>query len=209
MFPSSKRNTQYVVRATYCVFLLSFLLLSACAPSATPTYFIPPTAPNSGPTSAVTGIAFSTSTPLTIDPSALPAVAGQAPNETSTPEEAPTLELPSPTPRCTNVLTFLEDVTIPDGTPLSAGEAFVKQWRVKNDGTCDWDDAYLLKLVSGDALGAPTEAALYPAHAGAEVIIEMNLTAPVDAGPYHTVWQAYAPDGTPFEQAIYVDFVVQ
>jgi hypothetical protein len=203
MFPSSKRNTQYVIRITYCVFLLSLLLLSACAPTATPTYFIPPTAPNAGPTEA-TSIAFSTSTPLTIDPSG-----GQALDATATLEEAPTFELPSPTPPCTNVVTFLEDVTIPDGTVIAAGEAFVKQWRVKNDGTCDWDDSYLLKLVSGDALGAPTETALYPARAGAEVVIEMNLTAPVDAGSYHTVWQAFAPDGTPFDQPIYVDFVVE
>ena len=187
------RNTQYVIRITYCV----FLFLTACAPTATPTYFIPPTAPNARTVEA-TGIALATTTPLTIDLNATPDL-----------EAEPTLELPSPTPACTNILTFLEDVTVPDGTVLAAGEAFVKQWRVKNDGTCDWDNTYLLKLVSGDALGAPTETALYPAHAGAEVVIEMDLTAPQEAGSYHTVWQAFAPDGTPFEQAIYVDFVVQ
>jgi hypothetical protein len=92
---------------------------------------------------------------------------------------------------------------------LTAGEPFVKQWRVKNDGSCDWDDSYTLKLVSGDALGAPTETALYPARAGAEIVIEMNLIAPLEAGQYHTVWQAFDSDGNPFEQAIYVDFVVE
>ncbi len=193
----SKRNTQYVVRITYCVFLLSLLLLTACAPSATPTYFIPPTAPKTGPTDAA-GIAITTSTPLTIDL-----------NVTPTLEEAPTPELPSPTPACTNILAFLEDVTIADGSVLVAGETFLKQWRVKNDGVCDWGDGYLLKLVSGDALGAPTETALYPARAGAEIVIEMSLTAPLEAGSYHTVWQAFDPDGAPFEQAIYVDFIVE
>lgn len=190
-------NTQYVIRITYCVFLFLGLLCAACAPTATPVYFIPPTAP-SARTPEAPGIALATTTPLTIDLNATPDLQAE-----------PTLELPSPTPACTNVLTFLEDVTIPDGTALTAGEAFVKQWRVKNDGTCDWDNTYLLKLVSGDALGAPTETALYPAHAGAEIVIEMNLTAPQEAGTYHTVWQAFGPDGAPFEQAIYVDFVVQ
>jgi hypothetical protein len=66
-----------------------------------------------------------------------------------------------------------------------------------------------LKLVSGDSLGTPAEAALYPARAGAEAVIQMTLTAPQEPGTYHTVWQAYGPDGTPFEQAIYVEFVVQ
>ena len=200
MFQLSNRNTQYVVRNTCCVFLLSLALLTACAPTATPTYFIPPTAPNPEPTQEVTSIAFSTSTPLALDLEA---------TSTLEEDEAPTPELPSPTPACTNILTFLEDVTVPDGTTLSAGEAFVKQWRVKNDGTCDWDESYQLKLISGDALGAPTETALYPAHAGAEIVIEMNLTAPLEAGAYHTVWQAFDPDGAPFEQAIYVDFVVE
>ena len=96
-----------------------------------------------------------------------------------------------------------------DGTVIAAGQAFVKQWRVKNDGSCDWTNAYKLKLVSGDNLGSPDETALYPAPAGEEALIEMNLIAPTEPGPYHTVWQAYAPDGTPFEQAIYVDIVVE
>ena len=178
---------------TCCV----FLFLSACSPTATPTYFIPPTAPNTLPTETAAA-ALTTSTPLTLSLDATPAL-----------EETPTPELPSPTPTCTNLLTFLEDVTVPDGSVLTPGESFVKQWRVKNDSDCDWDSSYTIKLVSGDALGAPTETTLYPARAGAEIVIEMDLVAPEEAGQYHTVWQAFDPDGIPFEQAIYVDFVVE
>ena len=98
---------------------------------------------------------------------------------------------------------------MPDGTAASAGQAVDKQWRVKNDGTCDWGAGYQLKLVSGDPMGTPAEVALYPARAGAEAVIEMTLTAPQAAGTYRTIWQAYAPDGTAFDQAIYVDIVVQ
>lgn len=192
-----KRNTQHVIRITCCVFLL--LYATACTQRANPTYFVPPTAPTVLP-SATDGIALTTATPLSIDLSA-----SATPQEESTPEP----ELPSPTPACTNALAFLEDVTIPDGSVLDAGASFVKQWRIKNDGDCDWDSSYTLRLVSGDALGAPTETTLYPARAGAEIIIEMNLVAPSEAGQYHTVWQAYDSDGNPFEQAIYVDFVVE
>ena len=197
MANSVKRNTQYTL-LVYCV----FLLLSACTPAATPTYFIPPTAPGAHPLVTVTGKAnIATPTPGLVNP-----------NETPPPqEEVPTAEpeLPSPTPPCTNVLTFLEDVTVTDGTVLAAGEAFVKQWRVKNDGTCDWTSAYTLKLISGDPMGSPEASALFPAAAGAEALIEMSLVTPVEPGLYHTVWQAYDSDGNPFEQAIYVDIVVE
>ncbi len=210
MLPQSKNKsfpfkhlsckTQYVNRIVFCI----FLLLTACTPAATPTYFIPPTAPGTYPT-ATSGANIATPTPAPVtrggDLNNIPTATDIIP----TPEP----DLPSPTPQCTNVLTFLEDVTVPDGTVLTAGDAFVKKWRVKNDGSCDWDSTYKLKLVSGDALGGPTETTLYPATAGAEAVIEMNLVAPTTAGPYHTVWQAYGPDGTPFEQAIYVDFVTQ
>jgi len=195
MFESRSYNAQYV-KITYCALLL--LALAACGPAVTPTYFIPPTAPNLQPTAADNSIAFITSTPMII-----------VLNGTPTIEPNPTSELPSPTPECTNVLTFLEDVTIPDGSLVAAEATFVKQWRIQNDGSCDWDSSYLLKLVSGDPLGAPTETVLYPARAGTEAIIEMTLTAPAEPGLYHTVWQAFDPEGVPFEQAIYVDFVVE
>ncbi len=131
-------------------------------------------------------------------------------NETPIAGTSPTLELPGATPAtCTDSLKFLEDITIPDGTVVSPGQSVDKQWRVQNDGSCDWDDRYRLKLISGDSLGLPAEMALYPARAGAEVIIQMTLTAPQEAGTYHTVWQAYNPDGTAFEQPIYVEIVVQ
>ena len=142
-----------------------------------------------------------TPTPGSVDPNETPII------EEETPTQEP--ELPSPTPACTNILSFVEDVTVTDGTVLTTGEAFVKQWRVKNDGTCDWDSTYKLKLVSGNALGSPDEVPLSPAAVGAETIIEINLVTPTEAGLYHTVWQAYTPDGTPFEQAIYVEIVVE
>lgn len=205
------RSTQHAIYIVCCVLFILAILLSACVPTATPTYFIPPTAPprlilnptnggtpgGPGQTEA-TVVAFSTSTPLILDLNATPTLEAT--------EATPSLE---PTLTCTNSLKFLEDITIPDGTVMSAGESFVKQWRIQNDGTCDWDSNYVLKLVSGDALGGPTETALYPARAGAEAVIEMTLTAPQQAGAYHTVWQAIAPDGSAFEQAIYVDFAVQ
>ena len=35
-------------------------------------------------------------------------------------------------------VTFLKDVTVPDGTEFTQGETFTKTWRLKNRGTCTW-----------------------------------------------------------------------
>jgi hypothetical protein len=95
-------------------------------------------------------------------------------------------------------------VTIPDGTSVTPGEPVDKQWLVTNAGTCDWDAGYRLKLISGDAMSAPGEQALYPARAGTQATLRIAFTAPQDPGNHQGAWQAFAPDGTAFGQAVYV-----
>lgn len=34
------------------------------------------------------------------------------------------------------------DVTVPDGTPMTAGQEFTKTWKIKNVGICTWDTNY-------------------------------------------------------------------
>jgi len=103
----------------------------------------------------------------------------------------------------------VEDLTIPDGSLIPAGQAIEKQWRVENIGTCDWDARYRLKLVDGfPPLGAVGEQALYPARAGTQAVLTINFTAPLKAGTYRTAWQAYSPDGTAFGDAVYMEIIV-
>ncbi len=121
------------------------------------------------------------------------------------PSEATVLPQPS---FCRNDLQFLEDVTIPDGMLVAPGSVLDKQWHVKNSGECNWDERYRLRLVNGDALGAAPEQALYPARAGSEAILRILFTAPLLAGTYHSEWQAYAPDRTPFGDPVFIQIVV-
>jgi len=79
-----------------------------------------------------------------------------------------------------------------------------KEWLVTNSGTCHWDSGYRLKLVGGEAMGAPLELALHPARAGTQATVRISFTAPLLAGTYQSAWQAFAPDGTPFGDAIYM-----
>ena len=113
-----------------------------------------------------------------------------------------------PTPTCVNGLTYLEDLTIPDGTVVAPGATLDKQWRVRNSGTCNWDERYHLRLVDGDPLGAEEEVPLYPARAGAEAIIRMVFTAPQKPGTYISTWQAVDPQGNFFGDPIFIQIRV-
>ncbi len=127
----------------------------------------------------------------------------------SAPTTLPTIIASTPTPPCTDNLSFVTDVTIPDGTAVTAGQSIDKQWLVNNSGTCNWDVRYRLKWIGGDAMGAPAEQALYPARAGTQATLRVVFTAPQMSGTYRSAWQAVAPDGTAFGDTVYVQVVVQ
>jgi hypothetical protein len=124
---------------------------------------------------------------------------------TSTPQAT---EIPPPE-NCVNALKFLSDLTVPDGSPVTPGQKIDKQWLAQNSGTCNWDERYRLKLVGGfPPLGADISQALFPARAGAEVTIQIFFVAPPASGIYRSAWQAYDPDGLPFGETIYIEFMV-
>jgi hypothetical protein len=82
------------------------------------------------------------------------------------------------------LLSYLKDLTIPDGSVVKAGDSIQKQWQVRNDGTCNWNDQYTIRLISGSPLGASSPQGIVPARGGAEGIIQINFTAPAEAGNY-------------------------
>ena len=162
--------------------------MAACKSQATPTMFVPPTASRPLPTVFISTTPASTASTATVPP---------------TLSVPPTLATP-----CSNNLSFVQDVTIPDGTGVTPGSAVDKQWLVTNSGTCNWNDTYRLKLIAGDAMGAATEQALYPARAGTQATLRIVLTAPQNSGTYESRWQAVAPGGTTFGDSIYVQISV-
>jgi hypothetical protein len=115
---------------------------------------------------------------------------------------------PSPTPTCTNDLSFIQDVTIPDNTSVTPGSPLDKQWQLQNSGTCNWDSRYRLRFIDGDPLGAATEQALYPARAGTKFTLRILFTAPSSSGTYTSDWQAYDPQGVPFGVSFFIKIVV-
>ena len=128
------------------------------------------------------------------------------------PTPVPTIPPPTqavPTPDCDDDLDYIEDLTIPDNSVVEAGSALDKQWKVKNTGTCNWDDNYSLRLMGGPAMGAPADIALYPARSGTEATIQIQLTAPDETGTFRSMWQAIGPNGEPFGDPIFIQIIVQ
>ena len=128
------------------------------------------------------------------------------------PTSTPNLSLvvvPSPTPICTNNLSFIKDVTIPDGTVVAPGSILDKQWLVQNSGNCNWDTHYRLQFISGDALGATTEQAIFPARAGTQATLRILFTAPQEAGEYISEWQAFDAHGIAFGDSFFIKIQVQ
>jgi hypothetical protein len=90
---------------------------------------------------------------------------------------------------CTDLAGSVQDITLPDGSPVIAGEPFRKVWRVRNAGTCTWTPAYALVFSSGERMGGaavvPLAASIQP---GSTVDLAVDLVAPSARGTYRGYW---------------------
>jgi len=130
-----------------------------------------------------------------------------------TPSRNPIIPSPQPSPssiilECSDNLLYIDDLTFPDWTTIKPGMEIEKQWKVENNGTCNWDYRYRLLLITGERMGAEIQQALFPARAGSQVTIQIRFTAPLEPGTYHNVWQAIDPIGQPFGDPISILVVV-
>lgn len=165
---------------------LLVVLMSGCTPALQPEaapqqapFFRPPTASTAG-------------TPQARQPTAIEAIA-----------------LPTSTVQCNDNLTFLSDLTIPDGTVVSPGSTLDKRWEVENSGNCNWGMNYRVRLTAGPELDALKEQALFPARAGTRAIIRILFKAPAQPGTYRSAWQAYNEQGEPFGDPFFIEIIVE
>jgi hypothetical protein len=94
--------------------------------------------------------------------------------------------------------TYISDVTIPDGTVLSPNSAFVKTWRVRNDGTCAWDAGYQLAFSDGNQMSGPAAVNIPSAAPGQTIDVSVNLVAPGAIGDYTGRWRLRASNNAIF-----------
>jgi hypothetical protein len=100
------------------------------------------------------------------------------------------------------------DVTIPDNTTLKPGDKFTKTWRVKNNGTCNWDEGFKFNFVGGEAMGGTSLALTKVITPGAETELSVALTAPSKTGTFRGNWRMTNAAGTYFGDEVYVLIVV-
>ena len=82
------------------------------------------------------------------------------------------------------------DVTIPDDTIMSPGEAFTKIWRLQNAGSCTWTLYYSATFFYGDRMDAPPIVPFREAvPPGASVEIAVEMVAPLTPGTYQGNWK--------------------
>lgn len=91
---------------------------------------------------------------------------------------------------------FEGDVTIPDGSVIEPGTNFKKVWKIRNTGTCKWDEGYSLIYIGGsnpdldpyDYKFSKTSDIDFVA-SGEAIDITLDLTSPCQVGKYEGHWR--------------------
>jgi len=131
----------------------------------------------------------------TSEPAGITVVVGPLPTPTAPSEAQAAPVAATATPVCQYNASFVADVTIPDRTHLAPGAEFVKTWRVRNTGPCDWGGGFQFVFVDGERMGSPQAVDVPPTFIGGAVDISVHLTAPDQPGTYRSRWRMRAPDG--------------
>jgi hypothetical protein len=121
----------------------------------------------------------------------------------------------SPAAACTDKARFIADVTIPDNTNLAPGQAFTKVWRLRNNGTCTWNEDYKVVFTDGAPMGNPTPLSIPNTVApGGTIDLAVDLVAPPSSGTYRGNYMIRNPQGIHFglgasgQTPFYVQIVV-
>ena len=108
------------------------------------------------------------------------------------PQTAVTTSLPINQLDCTNRAAYIADITVPNGTQMSAGQTFIKTWRIQNIGNCTWSAAY--QLIRDTEILSIQEKPLLPVVLpGATVDISIPFTSPTEPGIYQETWRLQTP----------------
>jgi hypothetical protein len=116
---------------------------------------------------------------------------------------------PSATPNpCYNLL-WIEDVTIPDGTQLKAGEVFTKTWLVQNIGGCAWRAGFTFSHVGGDLMRGNAVVLQESIQTGSKRELSVQLTVPSgQTGLIQSSWRMADETGSFFGDTLSVNITV-
>ena len=114
---------------------------------------------------------------------------------------------------CNNSV-FEGDITIPDGEIIAPGTNFQKIWKIRNTGTCLWDDGFTLVYIGGsnpdlDPYSFEFKKSADFVASGEAINIGINLTTPCTPGKYEGHWRMRNDQGYYFGTILSVYVEVQ
>jgi hypothetical protein len=116
------------------------------------------------------------------------------------PSPAPTIVSNNQNQPCTDKAAFVADVSVPDNSILAPNAPFSKIWRLKNVGTCTWDNSYLVSYISGATMTQSPDYWIVErgqtVAPGQTVDISVGMTSPVESGYYQSFWGLRKEDGS-------------
>jgi uncharacterized protein YkwD len=167
------------------IIVLLGIVLSACGGQAAQATETPTAIPETATEVPATNTAVEETIPVT----------GDEATATAIPSPTATVFVPENAADCTNLASFVSDVTIPDNSTVNAGASFTKTWRVQNAGTCIWWAGYTLTHYSENAMSAPDTVPLPVTNPGETADISVDLIAPSVAGTYRGNFVIENPEG--------------
>jgi hypothetical protein len=197
--------------------LLLALLLAACTPATEP----PPPTPdaNAISTAAAQTVMANIAATLaaaspTLEPTAIPSATLGLPTETPTPTVGVVFTLGPGTsaPSC-DVYRFIEDVNYPDNTEVTAGQDFIKTWKLQNASPCTWAGYSVVYGGYVDKMGGIPQAIPSIVAPGEIFEVSVQFKAPAKPGAYVSAWTLANALGVNFfdinNKPFYVKIVVR
>jgi len=93
----------------------------------------------------------------------------------------------------------VRDITIADGTDLTADQSFTKTWRLYNAGRCTWKTNFEVYFNSGNGMSAPAHVELDDTVAPGEFTdVSIKMIAPHNTGSYAGYWLMRSGNGVSF-----------
>lgn len=103
-------------------------------------------------------------------------------------------------------LSFVRDVTIPDGTQMTPGQSFTKTWMVSNTGTCAWESGFTFNVVGGEAMGGSAVTLNQRIEPGRQYEFSVPMVAPTNkSGAVRGTWRLADANGSFFGDGVYVE----
>jgi len=105
-------------------------------------------------------------------------------------------------------MNFVADITVPDGTYMNPGQSFTKTWRIKNTGSCTWNNSYRFVFVQGNSMSGQTQSIQDTVAPNQNYDMSVPMVAPTTPGTYAGWWQMVNSQNVPFGTRVWVEIVV-